>query len=137
MNDRRRALLAGESKGLYIYKAGFTDWQNVAEVTTSVSPTISFGTNKVTVTASSKNTGSEVNLRILEEVYGKVSKLVFTIAGTGTRPRVHWGEDIEVSLTSAATEYFIDISQSSGERLVTLDLYTKSSVFTVYDIHFE
>ena len=146
--NRRRALLAGGGyKGLPIYKKGATDWQNVAGVTTSVSPIISFGTSTVTITASSKNTGSKVDLLISEEVYKKFSKLVFKIGSTSSSGKIIWqhniqpgmpGEKIEVALTSTtATEKYIDISQSSGNRYITLYIYIKNAVFTIYDIHFE
>lgn len=147
--DNRRRLLSNSSadKGLYIYKKGFTTWEN-ATATIGNNATVTFGSDSVVVTnPNSANITSKVNLLVPQSVYGEYSKLVFKAYATHAKGRVVWdasiiagvpGEEIETyPSTSPAQEYSVDISQSTGDRYIVIIPYYKNATVTVYDIHFE
>jgi hypothetical protein len=143
--DKRRALLMGAEKGLYIYKPGFTEWKNIESKTQSGSVTTTFNAGAVDVVAGTTSTTLKINLLISEDTYGKYSTLVFKASHTGGSgsSKITWQNVAsssvkkETVIAASVTEYFVDISGSTGDYYISIAPYLKNRVLSIYDIHFE
>jgi hypothetical protein len=144
--DRRRALLGGGKEPLYIYKPGFTAWQNIQSATpTTVS--VTFNADNVTVGHQrSNNTSTLLSLLISESVYKGYKKLIIKISSSAsyTQNQICWGttagnvaSGTAYNLSTTPTEYIFDISSDTGNRYIILRIYGAMAKHTIYDIHFE
>ena len=145
--DRRRALLGGGKKILYVYKPGFTSWQNINQSTTDGTISTSFGSDSVTLTG--RDTYNTLNLRIPESIYGKYEKLVFKAKSSknDSNLKICWSKTANYTgdsngstvsrITTTVQEFSVDISNDSGKRFIVMSVYYSGTVFTIYDIHFE
>ena len=145
--NRRRALLGGGKKILYVYKPGFTSWQNINQSTTDGTISTSFGSESVTVTG--RDTYNTLNLQIPESVYGNCKKLVFKAKSSknDSNFKICWSKTADYTggsngstvstITKTAQEFSVDISNDTGNRFIVMSVYYSGTVFTIYDIHFE
>lgn len=147
--DRRRALLDSGDKILYIYKPGFTSWQNVENVILGMSSmTTTFNSSNVVVKASNGGWAYCIELKILQNTYSKYKKLVFTASSTNTDKDalISWDNKarenaqlggIKTTLTTSAKEYSVDISGNTGDGYIGIYPSEKNATITIYDMHFE
>ena len=145
--ERRRALLAGGKKTVYIYKPGATSWQNIGGSSVSGSITTSFGSENVALTGVS--TYNRLNLLIPESVYGNCKKLVFKakVSKNDSNLKICWSKSADYTgdsngskvcnIGTSEKEFSIDVSADSGNRFIVMNVYYSNTVLTIYDIHFE
>lgn len=140
--DRRRALLGGGKKPpLYVYKPGFTSFQNNSGASGSASILINFSSSYVKIY--SYEDYPTYHIQFNEAIYKGYEKLIVTANASrnDSNFKLYWNTGatnggISVKLTKTIQEFVFDISADSGTRFLHMTPYW-SSEFNFYDIHFE
>lgn len=122
----------------YIYKAGYTAWQNVSEVSSSANSTTTFGSSSVTITGS-------VTLKIPNSSYSGNTTLVIkgkTNSSIGSdfqfSSSTTLGNDVVTEMPKSSTiqTFKINIFKMTGDKYLRMDAGYNSTL-TITEIYFE
>lgn len=141
--NRRRALLSGGKKPLYIYQPGFTAFQNA----TYNEYTVKSGTFRTDYFEAVSGTSSTTSKVALYVDFTGYNKLVFEVrsSSSNNNTKVGWqntgSEPIKNEVTGGTisttrTKYELDISAAEGQKIFTMQIY-KGHTLYLYDLHLE